>query len=419
MSKKLIKTFLGVLIIFLNLSLLAQAVSYQDLEKQINEKKKALEQLEEESRRYNEELSKVQQTKRTLSNELNRIQSQLKSLNFQIKVTETQIEKLVLEIEKLNFNIKDTSEELNFKKQVLARNLQNLYEQSTQKPLIVLFLENKSVSSLANQLHWLINFSNELEKNLEELQLLKETLTNQKEASEAKKRELEIARVNLTNQKKITTALQEERILLLNKTKNQEKNYQSLLQEIEKKRAEIEAEIERLEETLKAQIDPSLLPAPQKGLLSWPLKGPITQGFGKTSSAQYFYSRGYYKTPNHNGIDIKASLGTPVFSSEEGEVVALGDQDRYCYKSAYGKFVVIRHNNNLTTLYAHLAWIAVSLGQKVKKGEVIGYVGNTGFSTGPHLHFTVYFSPTFRMTQSTYCGPLPIGAPLNPLDYLE
>lgn len=415
---KFSKIFLG-LIIFLCIYSFTFAISYQELEKQINEKKITLEQLEEEARQYNEELQKIQQTKKTLNNELSKIQTQLKTIDFQIKVTKTQIEKLNLEIEKLNLDIRDTTEELNFKREVLAYNLKNLYEKSSRQNLIIFILENKNVSDFANQMQWLLNYSNELEKNLEELRLLKETLANQKDATENKKKELEIAQINLNNQKKITNALQEEKTILLNKTKNQEKNYQLLLQDIEKKRTEIEAEINRLEEALKAQIDPSLLPTAQKGILAWPVRGSITQGFGKTTAAQYFYAKGYYKSPDHNGIDIKANLGTPVLASEDGEVVALGDQDRYCYKAGYGKYIVIRHNNNLTTLYAHLSLIIVSLNQKVKRGEIIGYVGNTGFSTGPHLHFTVYFSPTFRLTQSKYCGLMPIGAPVNPLNYLE
>jgi len=85
----------------------------------------------------------------------------------------------------------------------------------------------------------------------------------------------------------------------------------------------------------------------------------------------------------HDGIDIPAPEGTPVFAVEDGEV----DWDRA--KGGYGLCVVLGHAA-ARTLYAHLSGVAVRSGEKVKAGQVIGYVGSTGLSTGPHLHFSVY-----------------------------
>jgi murein DD-endopeptidase MepM/ murein hydrolase activator NlpD len=105
-------------------------------------------------------------------------------------------------------------------------------------------------------------------------------------------------------------------------------------------------------------------------------------------------------------------------AADSGTVVATGDQDKYCYRGAYGRFIVIQHANGLTTLYAHLSKIAVSKGDTVSRGQTIGYVGSTGYATGPHLHFTVFSSPTFSMGGSKTCGPMPHGGDLNPLNYL-
>jgi murein DD-endopeptidase MepM/ murein hydrolase activator NlpD len=240
----------------------------------------------------------------------------------------------------------------------------------------------------------------------------------QKSETEAKKKQMESTKTILDNRKSIAANVQNEKTEILTKTKSQEKNYQTLIQSIEDQRDAIEGEVARLEESLKAQIDPNLLPKQSGGVLMWPVEGKVTQNYGATSDAKYLYSKGVYKTATHNGIDIAASLGTPIYSSESGKVVAIGNQDKYCYRAAYGKFIVIQHDNYLTTFYAHLSLQTVKVGDVVKRGDLIGYIGNTGFSTGPHLHFTVYFSPTFKMTTSNSCGPMPIGAPVNPINYL-
>ncbi|MBI4385578.1 M23 family metallopeptidase, partial [Candidatus Parcubacteria bacterium] len=115
----------------------------------------------------------------------------------------------------------------------------------------------------------------------------------------------------------------------------------------------------------------------------------------------------------HNGVDIAASVGSPGRAARNGKVVGVGDLGRW----ASGRWVAVEHDNGLTTLYAHLSLAAARLGQVVRRGDIIGYEGSTGFSTGPHLHFTVYASSTFRFEERPY-GTLPIGGSINPLDYL-
>lgn len=104
-----------------------------------------------------------------------------------------------------------------------------------------------------------------------------------------------------------------------------------------------------------------------------------------------FYISSFYNLPNenfgisdkryHKGIDIAAKNGSKVIASLEGTIISAG------YKNGYGNTVVIKHDNNLKTLYAHLSSIEVVADEMVEKGKVIGCVGSTGMSTGPHLHF--------------------------------
>lgn len=85
----------------------------------------------------------------------------------------------------------------------------------------------------------------------------------------------------------------------------------------------------------------------------------------------------------HNGRDISANIGTPVIATADGQVVWSGPQ------GAYGNVIMIDHGHNLTTLYAHLSELGAKVGESVKRGALIGKVGNTGRSTGPHLHYEV------------------------------
>ncbi|WP_435417899.1 M23 family metallopeptidase [Parerythrobacter aurantius] len=86
---------------------------------------------------------------------------------------------------------------------------------------------------------------------------------------------------------------------------------------------------------------------------------------------------------NHRGIDLAAPYGTPVSATGDGIVVQAG------WMGSYGILVVIRHGAGVETRYAHLSALAVRTGTKVSKGEIIGYVGSTGRSTGPHLHYEI------------------------------
>lgn len=98
-----------------------------------------------------------------------------------------------------------------------------------------------------------------------------------------------------------------------------------------------------------------------------PVSGPISQGF----------------SAHHHGIDIAAAEGTPVISTADGVVVFSG-QDLY-----YGNLIKIDHNKNYMTVYGHLQKNLVTRGDTVKRGQIIGYVGNTGRSTAPHLHYEI------------------------------
>ena len=126
-------------------------------------------------------------------------------------------------------------------------------------------------------------------------------------------------------------------------------------------------------------------------MFDWPLRGPISSPFGSRVHP-------VFKTKSfHSGLDISAPRGTPVKAAAPGEVLFEG------WMRGYGQVVIIDHGRNYSTVYAHMSSTQVKEGQTVKVGSVVGAVGDTGTTTGYHLHFEVRTGSTAK----------------NPLDYLK
>lgn len=122
------------------------------------------------------------------------------------------------------------------------------------------------------------------------------------------------------------------------------------------------------------QIEKTLIVIP----LGKPTKGTVSSMFGNRVNPF-----GGFKSEKHVGMDFKGKIGDPVKSTAQGKVVFSGT------KSGYGKCIIIQHNNYFQTLYAHLSNSKVKVNQEIKAGEIIGSIGNSGRSTGPHLHYEV------------------------------
>lgn len=411
--------------------LLVQAQTAQDLNSLvttpsihvlIQEKSVELQKLQQQRDAFQRELDVIEKSKQGLSKEINLYDNSIKQVNLSIKSNTLQLEKLRLEIDELRDGSIIIGESIDRTQDVLRKLFVELQQRERDDALSII-LRNRNLSDSVSEFQSLTLLNSQLSDNITEFRALQQALTQSLDVAQEKKQIVQVETINLSSRQKIVEEQKQEKQTLLNSTKNQEKVYQQQISEIEKQQAEISAFVEEIESELRRNINPNLLPLPRPGILQWPVPGGVeTQGYGQTA-----FALRNYKGKFHNAIDIGGvPVGTPIVSAEKGMVISIGDQDRFCYKAAYGKFVVVKHENGLTTLYAHLSKINVSIGDSVERGSVIGYLGRTGFATGPHLHFTVFASATITPakpglpegTQSSSCGPMPVGGHLDPKKYL-
>ncbi len=392
-----------------NLSLAAAPLELKDA---INQKARELQAINDKIKENQKNLEGVQTQSRTLQQEIGNIDSNINGVDLGIKSSEVAINKLGLEINSLGYDISDTEKQIGVKQEAVIKLLQEFQQKDGETPFLIL-LKNKSLANSVFEIQTLTDLNNGLSNEVEDLKNTRITLNNQLKETANKKQLTQLEKENLKNKQIILSETKKEKQVVLTQSKNQEQIYQKTIDDLAQRQTEIANEIEKMDEELRLKIDPSALPTKHSGVLATPVSGAISQGYGATKFAKYGY-----KGKWHNGVDFAAVLGTPIFAAEKGKVIAIGNQDNYCYRGAYGKFIVIEHENNLTTLYGHLSLQIVKNGGIINRGQLIGYVGRTGYATGPHLHFTIYASQTFYMGSSKTCGSMPYGGDLNPMDYL-
>ncbi|MBI2623670.1 MAG: peptidoglycan DD-metalloendopeptidase family protein [Candidatus Liptonbacteria bacterium] len=390
----------------------------EDLEQQIQSRANELQELQPKLEAAQKELRETRAEKTTLQRAVNTIQSNINQLNLSIRADQLTVEKLKLEIESLNYDIGDIASSTSSKTEAIGQVLNEIRRaDEAGAGLLAMFLRHRSLADGVLEAQTLTNLQQQLTLDIANLRALHETYDAKLVQASEKRSNALYHQNNLQNKKLIVQDQKEEQESLLKETRNRESIYQKQLAELEALRQRIDDEVEALSAVLRTKIDPATLPAVMPGVLAFPVnlgREFLTQGYGHTDFAKVTY-----RSKWHNGIDIGGPLGTPILAAEDGEVVAVGNQDRYCPKAAYGKFIVVKHPNNLVTLYAHLSRQAVAKGDSVTRGQVIGYMGKTGWATGSHVHFTVFAAPTYYVGLTKSCGPMPYGGDLNPLGYLS
>lgn len=379
--------------------------------------------LESKKAEVEDSIRELEKDKENIIAYIEKLDKKLNKLNGEIEELKVNIQNANDNLEQIKTDLANAEETAQNQYDTMKKRIKYMYENGSQDYVEIL-LSADSISDLLNRVEY-INKINEYDKNLlgkyeetkdliaqkeveqedqiEKLQGMKEELTIEQEGVEklsAKKTE---------QLKKKKSAIKSSRNKVSSYEAEIAKQEELLEKLLEEERKRQEEELRRQEELKKAQEAANNanngggnanngggvgdIGATTGGRYRWPLpvSGRITSTFGYRNSPTAGASS------NHKGIDIAVPQGTSVVAAAGGTVVTAS------YHGAAGNFIMLSHGNGTYTVYMHLSSIKVSVGQKVNQGQLIGLSGNTGVSTGPHLHFGVNVN----------------GSYVNPLNYVS
>jgi murein DD-endopeptidase MepM/ murein hydrolase activator NlpD len=405
---------IGLFLLLLALPVLfSSAQTEKEVRDRINQKSADIAELERQIKEYQAELNTLGKQKSSLSSSIKELDLTQKKLNADISLTQNQIDRTNLQIQNLSSDIGSKENSISNNTDSIKLDIRRINE-FQDATLLETILSNEDFTVIWNDIDNIITVRESIRDHIKNLKETKTVLEGTRVKTIEAKNELTRLRSQLSDQKKIVVQNTNEKNKLLSQTKNSEANYQKLVAEQLAKKAAFEKELEEYESELQFILDPSKLPG--SGVLSWPLNSIfVTSPYGPRWGSF------------HRGVDFRAAVGTPVKAMADGVVKGVGDTDLCCPKASFGKWIFIEYNNGLSSTYAHLSLISVREGQRVTRGQVVGYSGNTGSSTGPHLHVSLYVSSGVKVdsfASKSYPGKTltqPISATeayLEPMYYL-
>ena len=373
------------------LSLHAQTAD--ELNSKISQTNSDLASLEQEIAQYQDQLTSLAGQKDSLTKTVSELSISAKKLALDIKVTEGKITDQDLQIDKLSSSIADKADTIKTDDQAVGSLLRTVAE-NDHTPLIVQILEqDEKLSTVWRDIDEIQTVHHSILASVSDLKNSKKELEDNKANVESAKAVLAGLEADLSNQKKVIDQNTAVKNKLLKDTKNQESNYAKLLKEKLAKRDAFDADLRSYESTLQFVLNPSALP--DGHVLSWPVDDvKITQLFGRTVAAKRLYVSG-----SHNGVDFGVPIGTPVHAVLAGKVIGSGNTDLTCPGASYGNWILVQHDNGLTSVYGHLSLVTAKVGDIVQTGQTIAYSGMTGYATGPHVHLTIFVSSAVKVTQ--------------------
>ena len=333
---------------------------------------------EESKSNLNSKLSKNREEQEELGEKIKKLDSQIKEIESNIKSTEEKIAKLNSETEEAKKEIQDLLNKIKDNEEALGQRLK-VIDNNYSMGYIKVILSSTSLSDFFNNLYMVKEVIEQDRDLLKELEENKAIVEEKKKSLEDKTKEQENLKVSLESDNSKLEADKEEIENLKAELTKEEEDLESKIADIIAKE---EAAARAKEEAASNSQSSSSGGSSSSAVItdgSWPVPG-----YSGNSSSYGWRIHPILGTKKfHTGLDIPAPKGTPVTSFDDGTVIYSGVQ------GSYGNTVMINHGNGVVTLYAHNSSLNVSVGQKVKKGQVIAKVGSTGRSTGPHSHFEV------------------------------
>lgn len=384
----------GFMALMMLLPMLSMIITYAGAvtQSEINGLKSQASELAQEKKELQAQLSAITSDKNeamarkeNLEQQINVVRSEIDNTNALIASYNEQIASCNEQIAQKEIELAEAEAEQEKYYNLFCERVRSMEEDGTVSYWAILF-ESSSFSDLldrANFINEIMEYDNAV---MEQLELARQAVENAKAELEAARAELETAKAE---QEAELAVLEERRSEL----KQKEAEAEAILNEIQEREEEaaealaaasaaakaMDAEIARKQRELEAQLAAQNQTIVSESGYMWPLSGRYT--LSSLYGGRIHPITG--KPNNHGGIDIPAPRGTSILSAKSGIVVTSG------YNSSYGNYVVVSHGGGASTLYAHMSSRAVAVGDNVSQGQVVGYVGSTGSSTGNHLHFEV------------------------------
>lgn len=410
--------FMAAVFVALHAPLPASAQTKEELQSQVQDTTSQISKLQDEIKKLESQLTTTTAQKQTLQTTVKGLDLQIQKLQKSLTLTQSQIAQKDKDIKVLGSTISTTEDKISTSQSQVATTLREL-DRMSEDAMVTALLGQGTLASFFDEAVSVASVRDELQNHIDDLSALKTNLSTSKKTAEQKRQELAALKDDLTDQKQGVSVVRTTQNTLLAQTKSQESQYQALIAQKKAEEASFEAALIKLAQGL-GQADTTTAPGAQRGVIGWPLATiRVTQYFGNTS----FAASGAYNGQGHNGVDFAASIGTPVKAVLGGTVQEINQGAvKLCQ---YGKWVLVKHDNGLTSLYAHLSSISVAKGQRVTAGQTVGLSGDTGYATGPHLHLTLYVSSAVTFKNYTcnsgavaFIPIAPLNAYLNPFSYL-
>lgn len=326
---------------------------------------------EDKQAKKEKQLEKVKKEKNDVYEELNKIQKDIEEQEAAIENVKASINKKNQQISKTEKNLARMKKKIRKRKDGLDGRLRTMYKNGVVGYLDII-LNSSDVTELITNVDMVQRIYKADQNTLD-------TLVEERMQIEAQEAVLKKEKTELAEEHAELAAKEEQ----LQKTKEDlNKKYETLKKEQEKLEAEIQEIIEA--KRVAAENGYVALPGKYKGG-KWVC--PVWNTYHVNRYGEYLAPRSYER---HPGIDMSAPTGTPIHAAANGVVIKAG------WYGGYGNAVVISHGSGLTSLYGHNSSVKVSVGQKVKKGDVIALMGSTGFSSGSHCHFEVRQNGSLR-----------------------
>ncbi len=351
-----------------------------------------LDELRQEQQQVQQEISEKQKLWQQKNDEGMSLLKQLEEIEQEIAAKQARIAQLDQEmaaaqqrVDEAKARLEEAEAAQEKRVSILHKRLQDIYTTGQISYLEVL-LQSSSLEDFLVRTELLAKIAQGDMKLIEEIKAEKEKIAQQKAQLEAERDKIAMLRRQVQDERNQLAARQETQRQLLARVEAEKERVAQALNEMEEQLRQIGAKIREIQARNKRQLSPR-----GTGNLLWPLPGytSISSDFG-------WRIHPILKTNRfHDGIDLPAPSGTNVLAAEDGQVISAG------WQGGYGNTVIIDHGGGFSTMYAHLSSILVKNGQEVARGQVIGRVGSTGWSTGPHLHFSVFLE----------------GEPTNPMNY--